>query len=116
MANRRYLYWDWVRIEAARINSDGCTLVSECFHDCCLQHDLAYKWGKDPYAAYKLYCAGMLNYWEKAPAITRAQADADFRLCIQRKSPLGVWSVMSWVRWIGVRVGGGRYWRHDAGR
>jgi hypothetical protein len=106
------MYWDWVRVEASRISSDGCTLVSECYHDCCLAHDLAYKHGKDPYHAYKLYAKGVLNYWERANSLTRSQADAAFRACIQQKSPVGMWSPMSWIRWLGVRVAGWQFWRH----
>ena len=31
-------YADFITAEAAAIKSDGCTLVSELFRSCCLEH------------------------------------------------------------------------------
>lgn len=101
-------YWTWVETEAMAIGSDGCTVVSELFHPCCSEHDLAYGWNKDPRDAYKLDRAGNRDPWGSALPITRAEADRRFRECIQSRSRFGRWSPIAWIRWVGVRVGG--YW------
>jgi hypothetical protein len=106
------LYWDWLRDEAARINSDGCTVVSECYHECCLEHDLSYYHGKSPRSAYSRYLEGY-KPWKHADPITRKQSDSRFRECIRAKSPLGKWSPMAFVRWCGVRAFGWLYWNHE---
>ena len=31
------------------IKSDGCTAVSDCFQDCCIVHDLGYRFDIDPW-------------------------------------------------------------------
>ena len=102
-------YWAWLSAQAHAAHSDGCTLVSEMFHECCEEHDLAYRYGKDPWSAY-------IFGWEDAESITRAEADARFRQCIQERSHLGKASPISWIRWAGVRLGGWKAWgkRHDA--
>jgi len=110
--SKKLLYWDFVRVEAKHIGSDGCTLVSELFRDCCLEHDLSYYCGKDPRSAYRFYrnlCAGH-DYWYFADAIERSEADDRFKKCIQDRSKLGKWSPISWVRWLGVKVGGWKPW------
>jgi hypothetical protein len=76
------------------LSSDGCTGVTEAYQPCCHEHDIAYATGRTV---------------EGAP-VTRAEADAMFRRCIQARSPLGRLSPMAWWRWAGVRVfGAGRY-------
>ena len=64
--------------------TDFCTGVSEWYADCCAQHDKEYA----------------------NPDIKRREADGNFRRCIQKKSPFGIFSPMSWWRWAGVRVFG----------
>jgi hypothetical protein len=96
-------YYAWVGQEAEKINSDGCTVVSEMFRPCCLEHDLAYRHKKDPRVAY-------LYGWEKAPAITRGEADKRFRECMTVASPLKKFSPLAYIRWLGVRVGGWFGW------
>jgi len=98
-------YMQWVAREAYEMGSDGCTLVSELYHPCCLEHDLGYRIGLDPRVAYKLG-------WEHAPLISRAEVDKRFRQCMQQMSPAGKWSPVSWLRWAGVRIGGYFLWRH----
>lgn len=91
-------YLAWVRQEAKRMKSDGCTGVADAHVDCCYEHDLAYRTGKDPRSAFR-------NGWQDAPILPRSEADARLRRCIQDESPFGVLSPMSWVRWAGVRLG-----------
>ena len=109
--DKKLLYWSFVRSESKRINSDGCTLVSELFHDACLQHDLAYRYGKDPRSAYAFYLADTPEYWGLARAITRGEADTQFRKNMQERSRLGRWSPIAAVRWAGVRVGAWMPWK-----
>lgn len=96
-------YKAWVETEAKKINSDGCTIVSELFHPCCLEHDLGYHYKKDPRIAY-------LYGWDKAPAIPRGEVDKRFRNCMQMSSPLKDYSPIAWIRWLGVRAGGWVPW------
>ena len=112
--DKKLLYWSFVRQEAKRVNSDGCTLVSELFHDACLQHDLGYHYGKDPRSAYAFYLADIPDYWDHARAVNRGCVDKQFRECIQQKSKLGHWSPLAWIRWSGVRTFGWRAWRHSS--
>ena len=90
-------YWNRVRKWAAEAHSDGCTLVTQLFKDCCYEHDHAYRTGKN-----------VFGY-----PVSRRDADATFRKCIQSKSKLGVFSPISWIRWAGVRIGGWFLWDHD---
>lgn len=99
-------YLKWVREEAKKINSDGCSGVPDFHKDCCLEHDLAYFWGRDPIEAYKLSSGphedGVL--WSLAGKITRSEADARFRKC--QGDLMGFW------RWLGVRIGGRFAWNN----
>ena len=83
-------YWASVRARAAELGSDGCTGVTQAFHDCCFEHDVHYRTGMR---------------LDGTP-ITRRAADAAFRRCIQSRSVFGKMSPMSWWRWLGVRVFG----------
>lgn len=76
------------------LGADGCTAVSEIYHCCCIIHDLAYKLGIDCYGN----------------PIDRAQADFNFRSCMQDKSMFGKCSPMSWWRWAGVRCFGSKHY------
>lgn len=87
-------YWERVAVAAGLLQSDGCTGVTQAYQPCCHEHDIAYATGRTV---------------EGAP-ITRAEADAMFRRCIQARSVLGAASPLSWWRWAGVRLfGRGRY-------
>lgn len=97
-------YKDWVKQEAAAIGSDGCTVVSEIYHWCCLQHDLCYHYARDPRDAYKVG-------WPAAKPITRAESDRLFRECMQSLSPMKKGSPLAFWRWLGVRAGGWKPWR-----
>lgn len=108
----KLLYNSWVREEADLIRSDGCTLVSEMFHQACLEHDCGYFFGKDPRDAYHLYLKDDQDYWTNAKPISRGEVDKRFRNSIQAKSKFGRFSPVGWTRWIGVRIGGYFLWKH----
>jgi len=102
-------YWEWVRSEAALIDSDGCTGVSGLFLECCWEHDVAFFHGKDPRAAYRLFNdlpeLSRVNLWLHAPDISFEDANARFKKChIQRTKWgwLGWINPMTWIRWRGV--------------
>ena len=84
----------WAKKVAKVIASDGCSGVPDFHLCCCIVHDLAYKFAVDPWGA----------------PLTRPEADAAFRACIQAHSTLGRFSPMSWWRWAGVRIGGQKAW------
>lgn len=104
-------YTDFIEREAAALRSDGCTLVSELFHWCCSEHDVAYRRKKDPRGAYFYWAKGCVNYWDLAKPISRREADRRFRECMQEKSHLGKGSPIAWLRWIGVRAFGSGAWK-----
>lgn len=89
-------YYQWVRAEAEKLGADGCTGVPDFHRDCCLEHDLAYRTGMDPRAAFES------GQW--ALSISRAEADARFRTCNQKRSLLGWFAPMAWWRWAAVRL------------
>ena len=66
---------------------DGCTAVPDFDFgsDCCGEHDYHYQAGQ----------------------ISRAEADARLRKCIQRKG----YVVLPWVYWLGVRIFGHNYYK-----
>lgn len=103
-------YWNWIEHEAGFIKTDGCSRVTGAYRRCCWVHDLSYYYGRDPAEAYEHYARGGVEPWSWAQAITRAQADADFRRCMQAHSAAGFWSPLALLRWAGVRVGGRRAW------
>ena len=103
-------YWEWVRSEAALIGTDGCSAVMGFHVECCFEHDLGFRRGKDPRAAYVLWRDGEPDYWLKAAAITFEEANARFRRCHQNRSKFGRWSPMALWRWLGVKFGSRRTW------
>jgi len=72
------------------IKSDGCTVVLEVYHNCCVQHDLGYRFHIDCYGN----------------SVTRDKVDAKFRCCMQDCSKIRWFSPMSWWRYAGVRLFG----------
>ena len=94
MTARDLDYWARVRRAAKALDSDGCTGVPDIHLDCCYEHDIAYSTGCDV----------------NLEPLTRRQADADFRRCLQARSWLGVFSPMAWWRWAAVRVCGRGIW------
>ena len=115
------LYWDWIRSEAALINSDGCSKVSGFMVECCWEHDLAFYYAKDPQDAYlRILDNGLsrLDAWHDAAPITFTQANTRFKRChIQRTKwgHLGWLNPLTWIRWRGVvRLSKGAWDAHRA--
>lgn len=103
-------FWDFIEAEAALIKSDGCSVVPEFYHECCLVHDLEYWYARCATDAYTHYLKGTTNYWHLAKKLTQAQADKHLRSCIQKKSTLGKWSPLSWWRYWALREFGQKAW------
>lgn len=76
------------------IQADGCTGVTELFHECCVYHDLGYRFHIDIYGN----------------PIERDQVDANFRKCMQSKSWMRWFSPVSWYRYAGVRWFGDNFY------
>lgn len=98
-------YIKWVIEQAKLVGSDGCTVVADIYLPCCYEHDLGYHYGKDPRQAFRYG-------WDRAAFISRGEVDKRFRECIQAGSPVGKWSPVSYIRWLGVRIGGWWAWKH----
>jgi hypothetical protein len=81
------------------ISSDGCTGVVDWYKDCCIVHDLGYRYHVDPWGN----------------VVTRSQVDANFRKCIQNKSKLKKFSPVSWLRWSAVRLLGRFFYKPKGG-
>lgn len=79
------------------INSDGCSDVPDLYVDCCILHDLAYGFGINHYGL----------------KMKKSDADALLRRCMQCKSPLGRFSVISWTYWFGVHFLGYKAYADD---
>jgi hypothetical protein len=120
---KQYLYWDWIKAEAKKANSDGCSFVPDWRLPCCHEHDIAYAYAKDPRDAYRHWRNLTIadeqanGWWDLAEPITRGEADKRFRQCNQKKSKLGKWSPFAAWRWVGVRLLGRKIWagRHNKG-
>lgn len=110
---RRPTYWNFCRSEAALLDTDGCSQVSGFHVECCFEHDIAYRYGKDPRDAYLHFKSGSLDYWKDAKPITRGETDRRFRKCHQARSKFGKYSPMALYRWVGVRLFGGKAWKGD---
>lgn len=100
-------YEIFIRAEARLVRADGCTGVSEWNHDCCLEHDLACFYGRDPRSAYAVYSVNAsVNPWMYANTMSRRQADYAFLRCNRCRTKgdlLG--RSRAWVRFLGVRLG-----------
>lgn len=111
-------YWDWIRSEAALIDTDGCSAVSGLTIECCFEHDLGYYHARDPRDAYRKALDPDVapdEHWLHAKPIDREEVDRRFRSCHQNHSRLGRWSLMATWRWLGVRVGAQGAWdKHRA--
>jgi hypothetical protein len=77
------------------VSCDGCTGVPDWYKTACSAHDFRYATRRD----------------FNGEPITRAETDALFRKHIQSKSPFGRLSLMSYWRWFGVRLLGGKFWQ-----
>jgi hypothetical protein len=102
----RLSYWAFIVREAAHVNSDGCSCVSEWHEYCCFEHDLACHYGKNPRSAYAHYCNDeTCDFWGRADSMGRRKADYMFGDCNYQWSPNKVGKVRSFFRFLGVRVG-----------
>lgn len=77
-------YADRVRVEGARIKSDGCSGVLDFYLIVCTEHDIGYGTHKD-------FFTGL--------PITEEDADLMLKWGIQWHSWLGRWSPIAWVRY-----------------
>lgn len=88
--------WNLIRFYT---RSDGCTRVTNLHVRACYEHDFYYRTHHD----------------FEGKLITRAEADRRFRLGIQKKSGCGVWNLLSWWRWAGVRLcASGAWYKRDS--
>lgn len=106
--NKKLLFWDWIRQEADLINADGCTGVTNMYGECCLQHDLEFRYGKQATSAYRYYVNGALKPWELAASLTFEQANENFKRCHFRRSKAGYLNLFAWWRYAVVRRQKGR--------
>ena len=88
---------DKVKEKAKELNLvfDGCTGVPDYYISCCDYHDFMYRTHTD------------IN----GDPVTRSDADAMFRRCIQASSRFKKGSPMAAWRWMGVRLFGRRAWK-----
>lgn len=86
--------WAAIVSQAAMLGVDGCTNAIDRSVLCCYEHDIAYRTGKD----------------FRGQPITRAEADRNFRRCVQSFAKLGKWSPTSYLRWAMVRMFGRGIW------
>lgn len=91
-------YWQRVRDEAARLGSDGCTMGSAAFRDCCLEHDVHYRTG----------------YTIDGQPLHQHEADLRLRACIQRNSRFGWYSPLAWGRYVVLKWRGQKAWKANA--
>ena len=82
-------HWSRVQTIARKVHADGCTGVPDLwFRVCCYEHDICYRTGRT------------FDGW----AVSRWQADRRLRHCMYEASPLGRFSILAWVYWLGVRL------------
>ena|SRR3990167_585228 len=101
-------YAHWIEEQAALINADGCTGVSNAFAGCCLRHDLEFYYGRSATDAYIQARYGERDPWVWAERLTFEEANAHFRACHFRESRLGYLNLVGWYRYAIVRRSKGR--------
>lgn len=90
------LDWPDIRRQAHALGTDGCSGPTlPLFTDCCYQHDIAYRTHSD----------------EFGDPITRGEADARFRECIQSRDIFGEFSIIAHARYLVLRAVGWWHWR-----
>ena len=97
-------YGAFIREEAALINADGCTGVTNWNAICCLIHDLEYFHGKSATDAYGRYRAGDPQYWVNAKPVSFTEANAHFKACNFRESTAGYFNPFAWIRYGAMRL------------
>ena len=93
-------YWARIYDLAMRLGFDGCTGVPDFYLPACQEHDYHYKYHTTLYGE----------------SITQEQADERFRQVTQHLSHFGIFSPMSWWRWIAVKFIGGFAWQKKTKR
>jgi hypothetical protein len=93
-------YKRWVRAEAVKIKSDGCTASLEIKRECCYEHDLGYYYGRDPRDAFDLFKKGHSQAWENAKKIGKVKLDIRLGNCSKL-----------YHRTLGTLIGGWGIWR-----
>lgn len=83
-----------LRLISEYINADGCTGVPDFYVCSCIVHDFYYATHRD----------------FKGNIISKLEADRTFKKLIQHKSFWGKFSPMSYWRYLGVRLFGGKAW------
>jgi hypothetical protein len=76
------------------IGADGCTGVTEMYHECCIFHDLGYRYHIDVYGE----------------EITKDKVDSNFKKCIQSRSWMKWFNPVSWWRYAGVKWFGDKFY------
>lgn len=90
-----HVYWECIERRAKELKSDGCTGTGEWFRASCLEHDIHTR-------THKTFFDDPITFQQAAYAIRRR---------VQQASVLGVFSPVSWVRWLGVEIGGRIAWK-----
>lgn len=83
--------WDRIKQLAAELDSDGCTMVTEAYSDCCALHDVLWRTGVDP---------------DTGKRVDYGAADVIFRDCIRERSKFGRFSPVALIRYWGVSLFG----------
>ena len=84
-----------VESKCAALGCDGCTGVPDFFLMGCLEHDIAYRTGRDPFGK----------------PITKREADERLKWYIQNHSVFGRLSPLAMWRWWFVRTFVSKAWR-----
>lgn len=89
------MYIAAVERKCAELGCDGCTGVPDFYLMGCLEHDIAYRTGRDPLGR----------------RVTKAEADERLLWYVQNHSVFGRWSPMAWWRWGYVHLFVGKAWK-----
>jgi len=108
---KQLTYEEFINREAKLINSDGCTGITNVHGLCCKIHDIEYRYHKNSLDAYQAYLDGYHYFWIVAKDISKSDVDRKFRRCLQSNSVLGYFSPISYIRWLGVKLFGGKAWK-----
>jgi len=77
-------YWRRVEHLAKLIKSDACSSITQIFKSCCYEHDIF----------YRTHSTILTNR-----SITKEEADLQFKLCMQSRSPVGKASPVAHARY-----------------
>ncbi len=101
--------WEWIRQEARRLGTDGCTGGREVYEDACYLHDVCYRTHTLPVVVgTERLGEGIDEPRVCYVKLDREEADWAFAEVIRRMSPAGRWSPLAAARHLVVRLMG--YW------